>query len=66
VERKARREQYPPEENLDDVAARLSGIERLQRDLEYRLPDGRPLAHVVLTHAQATEVLQLVRQTHPA
>jgi hypothetical protein len=56
AERDARRR---PEENLHDVAARLSGIERLQHDLEYRLPgSGRPLANTVLTREQAIEVLQ--------
>jgi hypothetical protein len=47
-------------EDLDDVAARLPALERLKRDVEYRLPEsGNPLAHVVLTHAQAAELLTL-------
>jgi hypothetical protein len=41
-------------ENPHDVAARLPALEKIMRDLEYRLPgSGKPLGHVVLTREQA-------------
>jgi hypothetical protein len=46
--------------DLHDVAARLPALVKIKRDLEYRLPEsGRPLANIVLTREQATELLVL-------
>jgi hypothetical protein len=50
----------PSKEDLDDVMARLPAIERIKRDLAYRLPEsGKPLGYVVLTREQAAELLAL-------
>jgi len=44
--------------DLYDVAARLSAIDKIVRDLEYRLPgSGRPLANIVLTRQQCIDLL---------
>jgi hypothetical protein len=52
--------------DLDDVAARLPALERIRRDLDYRLPEsGRPLAYVVLTREQAAELLALCERDGP-
>jgi hypothetical protein len=58
VQRARAKRESEPAEHLDETAARLSALERLKRDLDYRLPgSGKPLAHVVLTHEQAAELL---------
>jgi hypothetical protein len=55
------RDDGPPDAakvDLHDVAARLSAIEKIVRDLEYRLPEsGRPLANIVLTRQQCSDLL---------
>ena len=55
------RDDDPPDAakvDLHDVAARLSAIEKIVRDLEYRLPEsGRPLANIVLTRQQCSDLL---------
>jgi hypothetical protein len=51
--------------DLHDVVARLPALERIRRDLDYRLPgSGRPLANIALTREQAAEVLALCRNEH--
>jgi dCTP deaminase len=46
------------EVDLHDVAAQLSAIEKIVRDLEYRLPgSGKPLANIALTRQQCTDLL---------
>jgi flagellar motility protein MotE (MotC chaperone) len=57
----AEREAKPAaDDDLDDVAARLPALERLQRDLAYRTPEShKPLAYLVLTYAQGVELLAL-------
>jgi hypothetical protein len=42
-----------------EVAAKLPVLTKLARNLAYRLPSShKPLAHIVLTYAQATELLE--------
>jgi hypothetical protein len=49
-----------------DIAARLPALERLKRDLDYRLPEsGRPLANIALTREQCTELLALCERDDP-
>ena len=44
--------------DLHDVAAQLSAIEKVVRDLEYRLPgSGKPLANIALTRQQCIDLL---------
>jgi hypothetical protein len=46
--------------DLHVVIARYPALERIKRDLDYRLPgNGRPLANIALTREQAIEVLEL-------
>jgi hypothetical protein len=47
----------PAEEDLHDAAAQLPALTKIARDLEYRLPCGRPLANIVLTREQAAALL---------
>ena len=55
------RDDDPPDAakvDLHDVAAQLSAIEKIVRDLEYRLPgSGKPLANIVLTRQQCSDLL---------
>jgi hypothetical protein len=47
--------------NPHDVAAQLPPLEKIVRDLEYRLPgSGKPLANIVLTREQAADVVELL------
>ena len=47
--------------DLHDVAARLPPLEKIKRDLDYRLPGSdKPLANIVLTREQAAIVLELL------
>jgi hypothetical protein len=60
AEREAYRAQHPPEESLHNVAARLPALEKIRRDLDYRLPEsGKPLANIALTREQCIELLAL-------
>ena len=48
-------------DNPHDVAAQLPPLEKIVRDLEYRLPEsGKPLANIVLTREQAADVVELL------
>src|SRR5262249_31084488 len=44
--------------DLHDVVAQFPALEKIQHDLDYRLPgSGRPLANIALTREQAIELL---------
>ena len=47
--------------DLHDVAAGLPALVKIERDLEYRTPEGgRPLANIVLTREQCVELLTFI------
>jgi hypothetical protein len=48
------------DDDPDEIAAKLPALERLRRDVAYRLPtSGKPLGNIVLTRGQAIELLAL-------
>jgi hypothetical protein len=47
--------------DLHEIAATLPVLLKIKRDLEYRLPEnGRPLASIVLSREQCTELLAYI------
>ena len=55
-------DQHAKRADIDDDAARLPALARLERDIEYRLPNGKPLGHIVLSRDQGIELLALLRR----